>query len=116
MELCAQADFACLSMYTCDTFVHIKRIAVRDLRSRLAEMLSLVEEGERIAVTRRGRVVAELVPVGPADPTEKRLASLAARGVLRRRRRDTSPLGADFKGFPQLAGQDLAVQVIRDRR
>ena len=40
----------------------------------------MVEQGERVAVTRRRRVVAELVP--PAPTTED-----AARGELRRRAR-----------------------------
>lgn len=79
-------------------------------------MLARVEEGERICVTRRGRVVAQLVPAGPVDGTERRLSSLEARGLLKRRRRAASPLGPDFRGLPQLAGQDLAAQVIRDRR
>ena len=46
----------------------MKTSGVRELRTRLSAYLRMVEQGERVAVTRRGRVVAELGP--PAHTTE----------------------------------------------
>ena len=61
---------------------------VRELKNRLSAYLRLVERGERVAVTHRGRVVAELGP--PAHTTEEE-----AHDELRRRARTgTVRLGA----------------------
>jgi len=40
----------------------MKLATVRDLRNRFARVFSWIEEGERVAVSRRGRVIATLVP------------------------------------------------------
>ena len=53
---------------------------VREIRNRLSAYLRMVEQGERVAVTHRGRVVAELGP--PRHITEEE-----AYGELRRRAR-----------------------------
>ena len=45
-------------------------IGAYDAKTRLAELLTRVEKGERIVITRHGRPVAQLVPVqGGADRT-----------------------------------------------
>lgn len=46
----------------------MKTAGVREIKNRLSAYLRMVERGERVAVTRRGRVVAELGP--PAHTTE----------------------------------------------
>ena len=40
----------------------MRRATVRDLRNRFARVLTWIEEGERVKVSSRGRVVATLVP------------------------------------------------------
>jgi prevent-host-death family protein len=40
----------------------MRQATVRDLRNRFARVLTWIEEGERVKVTSRGRVVATLVP------------------------------------------------------
>ena len=40
----------------------MRRATVRDLRNRFARILTWIEEGERVKVSSRGRVVATLVP------------------------------------------------------
>jgi antitoxin (DNA-binding transcriptional repressor) of toxin-antitoxin stability system len=40
----------------------MKVATVRDLRNRFARIFSWIEEGERVEVSRRGRVIATLVP------------------------------------------------------
>lgn len=66
----------------------MKTAGVREIKSRLSAYLRMVEQGERVAVTRRGRVVAELGP--PTHTTEE-----DAYAELRRRARaGTVRLGA----------------------
>ena len=53
-------------------------VALFDAKNRLSELVSRVEAGEEIAITRRGKVVARLVPP-PAGKADKRaLEAIAA--------------------------------------
>jgi antitoxin (DNA-binding transcriptional repressor) of toxin-antitoxin stability system len=64
----------------------MKTIGIRELKNRLSEVLRAVKAGERVLVTDRGAVVAELAPPGQpaADPTvPPGLARLAERGIAR---------------------------------
>lgn len=54
-------------------------VGVRELHDRLSEYLQLVEEGQEVLVTRRGRPVARLSAAESRDP----LAELAERGLVR---------------------------------
>jgi prevent-host-death family protein len=45
-----------------------------EAKTHLAELLNRVELGERIIITRHGRPVAELCPVGGRDPQRIRRA------------------------------------------
>ena len=66
----------------------MKTSGVREIKNRLSAYLRMVERGERVAVTHRGRVVAELGP--PTHTTEGE-----AHAELRRRARaGTVRLGA----------------------
>ncbi len=48
----------------------MKTLGVRELRERIDEILRLVEEeGETIEVTKRGKVVARLVPASETKPS-----------------------------------------------
>ncbi len=40
-------------------------VALFDAKNRLSELINRVEAGEEIAITRRGKVVARLVPPAP---------------------------------------------------
>jgi len=42
------------------------RVSVREAREQLSQLLKAVEHGERVEITRRGRVVAWLAPAEPA--------------------------------------------------
>lgn len=63
----------------------MKTSGVREVKNRLSAYLRLVEQGERVAVTHRGRVVAELGP--PTHTTEENayseLRHRARAGVVR---------------------------------
>lgn len=54
------------------------RIGIRELNSRLSECVGAVAAGAEITITRQGRPVAKLAPVGGADPIEQ----LRQRGLL----------------------------------
>lgn len=56
-----------------------EEVGVRVLHDRLSEHLDRVEQGVEIVVTRRGRPVARLSPIGGQEA----LAELERRGLLR---------------------------------
>lgn len=57
---------------------------IRDLKNNLSRYLRRVRAGERVVVTDRGEVVAELVPAGAPDPRHRsRYAELVATGAIR---------------------------------
>jgi prevent-host-death family protein len=51
------------------------RVGVRELRQRASELLRLVEQGESIEITARGRPVALLSPMPDGGPVERLRAS-----------------------------------------
>ncbi|MGH3048511.1 MAG: type II toxin-antitoxin system Phd/YefM family antitoxin [Gaiellaceae bacterium] len=57
----------------------MRTIGVRELKATLSEALRQVERGERIRVTSRGRVVADIVPAG-SGASDDPLAELIAQG------------------------------------
>ena len=63
----------------------MKQVGLRELKNRLSEYVRLVRAGERVLVTDRGQVVAELAPpsVTGARNAEAALAELDRRGVTR---------------------------------
>jgi antitoxin (DNA-binding transcriptional repressor) of toxin-antitoxin stability system len=50
---------------------YMKKVSVREVQHGLAKVLRLVERGEEIAVTRRARIVAKIVPATP--PTKPQI-------------------------------------------
>jgi len=42
------------------------RVNVRQAREKLSDLLTEAEKGQTVAITRRGQVVAQLVPPSPA--------------------------------------------------
>lgn len=74
---------------------------IRNLKNNLSRYLRRVMRGERILVTDRGRVVAELRPAGgaagPADGAT-RYRQLVEQGIVRRAAEHGDPLA----GWPKL--------------
>jgi prevent-host-death family protein len=63
----------------------MKTVAVREFKNRLSEYLRDVRAGERVLVTDRGEVVAELAPpghAGQAPDVPAALLVLARRGLV----------------------------------
>ena len=65
------------------------RVGVRELRQRASELLRLVESGETIEITDRGRPVAQLGPIPSGSPLEQL-----------RRTGEIEPAAADFDELP----------------
>lgn len=51
--------------------VQMKEIGAFEAKTKLGQLLDRVEAGEEIVITRRGKVVARLVPPGPAFDRER---------------------------------------------
>lgn len=70
--------------------MRMKTVGIRTLKNRLSEYLRAAQSGERIAVTRRGVPVGDVVPQAPPglDPDEE-LLRLARAGEVRLGRSDS---------------------------
>jgi len=51
--------------------LHMMSVGVRELRQRAGELLRLVEQGETVEITDRGRPVALLAPLPKGTPLEQ---------------------------------------------
>ena len=74
-----------INVASCSYNAHMKTIGVRELKNRLSEYLRQVRDGERVLVTDRGKVVAELRSAHEGDLEEgldPALMQLARRGLL----------------------------------
>lgn len=69
------------------------RVGVRELRQRASELLRLVEQGETIEITDRGRPVALLSPLPEGSPLER----LRAAGEVDAATADTGDLPTPLK-------------------
>jgi prevent-host-death family protein len=59
-------------------------VALFEARNRLSELIHRVEAGEEIAITRRGKVVARLVPPAPEPAVERARDAVAGLRASRR--------------------------------
>jgi prevent-host-death family protein len=89
------------------------RVGVRELRQRASELLRLVQQGETIEVTDRGRPVALLTPVPEGSVLER----MRAAGEIDAATGDINDLPPPLKLAP---GSELPSQVLarlrRDER
>ena len=63
----------------------MRAVGIKELKNRLSEYVRIASQGERVLVTNRDRVVAELVPpdAGRAlDISDAVLADLVRKGIL----------------------------------
>jgi prevent-host-death family protein len=68
----------------------MKEVNVTELRQKLPDYLARVRRGERIRVTSRGKVIAELTPPAPS-PDQVAAARARLRGSVRRYSRPLDP-------------------------
>lgn len=71
----------------------MKEVGAFEARNRLGQLFDLVEAGEDVAITRRGKPIARMVPSGAASGRE-RARQAAAR--IRAMRKDTTLGGLAF--------------------
>ncbi len=105
------------SVVTGDYIVLMRTIGVRELKTRLSEVLREVQRGELILVTDRGRVVAELrqpgqVAPGADSPEERALARMAAGGHLR----VAEPSAQGYPVSPIRLPKGSALDLVREER
>lgn len=91
-------------------------VGIRELKNRLSEFLRLVRAGERILVTDRGEVIAEIGPPGEGAPEEEippKLREMIRRGLATRAapRKDHT-----VAFFPRLAPDGTAGRLIDEER
>lgn len=87
-------------------------VGVRELRQRASELLRLVEGGESVEITDRGRPVAMLTPM-PQDPLER----LRASGDLQSSDGDLSDLPQPLPAPPgSEAPSSVLARLRRDER
>jgi prevent-host-death family protein len=65
-------------------------VGVRELRQRASELLRLVEKGETVEITDRGRPVARLTPLPDGTPLEQLLSA-----------GEIDPASADLEDLPE---------------
>jgi prevent-host-death family protein len=71
-------------------------VALFDAKNRLSELIHRVEAGEEIAITRRGKVVARLVPAAPEEAEQRARKAIAG---LRSSRKGVSLSGLSSRGL-----------------
>ncbi len=73
-------------------------VKLKETRMRLSAMIRAAEQGESVAITRRGKIVARLVPPGDKHSRKK------------------APDLAEFRASLKAAGKPLSQLVIESRR
>ena len=63
--------------------LHMKEIGAFEAKTKLGQLLDRVEAGEEIVITRRGKVVARLVPPGEAARRIREMRKGVTLGGLR---------------------------------
>ncbi|MBV1705551.1 MAG: type II toxin-antitoxin system prevent-host-death family antitoxin [Hyphomicrobiales bacterium] len=62
----------------------VKEFGAFEAKNRLGHLLDLVEAGEEVVITRRGRAVVRMVPLGA--PFDRQRGNEAARRIRERRK------------------------------
>ena len=63
-----------------------KRVSLRDAKQHIARYVADVERGDRVIITRRGRPVAQLIPVATDERPDTEQHAALARTIERMRR------------------------------
>jgi prevent-host-death family protein len=90
----------------------MSRVGVRELRQRASELLRLVEEGETIEITDRGRPVALLSPLPEGSPLER----LRAMGDVAPAKGDLSDLDPPLPSRGAELPSEVLARLRRDER
>jgi prevent-host-death family protein len=94
----------------------MKSVGLRELKNRLSEYVREVRSGERVLVTDRGEVVAELIP--PGQGSDERgvpsgLVALARKGQVTLGAPNSS---AVYPKLPRLLKRHRATELLNEER
>lgn len=96
----------------------MKAAKVSELKASLSKYLARVKRGEEVLVTERGKPIAKLVPITPAEDEDSewaRLREMERQGLVRIGSRD--PLPPDFWDRPLPADREgLALKYLLEER
>lgn len=68
------------------------QVGIRDAKARLSTLVRGVRRGDVVTITDRGRPVARMVPVAPADTSlDDRMREMVERGQISPARRPSTP-------------------------
>lgn len=87
----------------------MKSVGVRELRQRASELLRLVERGETVEITDRGRPVAMLSPVPTGSPLER----MRAAGLVQPATRRVEDLPDPIRLAPGVESPSAALERLR---
>jgi prevent-host-death family protein len=87
-------------------------VGVRELRQRASELLRLVEQGETVQITDRGRPVAMLTPLPSGSPLER----LRAAGEIDEATGDISDLPSPLPSRGRELPSEVLGRLRRDER
>lgn len=87
-------------------------VGVRELRQRASELLRLVEQGETVQITDRGRPVAMLVPLPSGSPLER----LRAAGEVEEATGDIDDLPPPLPSRGKELPSEVLARLRRDER
>lgn len=93
-------------------------VSVREFKSKLSEYLRRAEAGEHIAVTRRGKQIARLLPNGEEESgrpktLDEKIRDLQARGIIQWNGKPFKPSGKPVKLIGE--GPTISEMIIEDR-
>jgi antitoxin (DNA-binding transcriptional repressor) of toxin-antitoxin stability system len=89
-------------------------VGIRDLKNHLSRYLRKLRPGQVIAITDRGRVVAELRAPASVPELPDAYSSLIAKGTIRPARESGDPLAGLGRAAP--APKGTAARLIREDR
>jgi prevent-host-death family protein len=90
-----------------------KTVGIRELKEQLSGHIREVKSGSTLVITERGKPVARLLPIAPADtPVEEKLHQLVKAGAISWSGRKLSP---DAPAIPVRGTKTVAEMLIEDR-
>jgi prevent-host-death family protein len=92
----------------------MRTVGLKILKNKLSEYVRLAAAGETVAITDRGRVVAEIVPPQPSTGHEKFIERGVREGWLTPAKRPFQPL-PPRKPIPGYTLEQLLTDLDRDR-
>ena len=91
----------------------VREVPVKEAKAKLTELLRAAEAGERIVLTRHGKPIADLVPHGAGQTTEKPM-SVMERATAWHKANPTPAIGWVSPDFDDPLPEDFLLQPLPD--